>query len=765
MTRAATNSSLPKSRGQVILEYVLLAVCLCAIALRTTFTEGPAAQSTGQPINLSDPVYSLSVSAALIFSFVIWFVRGFCSKKFPYRFTGIELGLLVFSAGGIAAGLLAPNKRAAITGFATLLAPILMAVLLVQILDSQSKVRLVLVVIAALGIVSAYQCAYQFFVTNQIEIEQYEEAPETKLVPLGIRPNTLAQWQFEHRLYSRGVSGFFTTSNSAGSFSLLALFAALALFIDRIRNCQAGPSRRISHLACGTAVALVLFGLVVTRSKGAILAALLAATMFAAYLFFAGWLKAYKRIVIVVCLAVFLAVGCGVVLYGRTHGRLPGGNSMLVRWQYWHASAKMYRDHPLTGVGPGNFAGFYPRYKVPSALETVSDPHNFLLAVLTQFGPLGLFGFLAMVFLPLARVLSPGSEEPSSKASSVGPAFKKLAVAFALVISAALLIIRPIIMPFIFGDSLDVLIYAIFALYVAPVAAFAVGLWLLTTNGKTAEQARPDVTSAALFCGVCGFLIHNLIDFAIFEPGLFTCFWAIVACLIVSGSYRRPCPQAVLKPSSFVRISAVAAGLVLVWACLGYALTPVARATAGIGRALREPEYGHELLDQAAQADRLDPAALNLNGRLYLQHYEETGRQHPDLLRNAERCFLAAIERNEADFKNFERLTEVYVLLGETATQQERTYYLNRAFESARAAVERYPGSGRLRIELAKIAEQSGKNDVAVVHYKKAIEIEDSYREQFRLMYPGQEVFSRLGEEKYLYAKQRIEQLTKSSSR
>ena len=83
--------------------------------------------------------------------------------------------------------------------------------------------------------------------------------------------------------------------------------------------------------------------------------------------------------------------------------RLPGGNSMLVRWQYWAASAHMIADHRMTGVGPGNFADYYTHYKPAAALESVADPHNVLLSLMTQYGPLGLIGFLAMVFVPLWR--------------------------------------------------------------------------------------------------------------------------------------------------------------------------------------------------------------------------------------------------------------------------------------------------------------------------------------------------------------------------
>jgi len=131
----------------------------------------------------------------------------------------------------------------------------------------------------------------------------------------------------------------------------------------------------------------------------------------------------------------------------------------------------------------------------------------------------------------------------------------------------------------------------------------------------------------------------------------------------------------------------------------------------------------------------------------------------PALLKKAEVCFLAAIERNKADFKNFKQLTEVYNLLAESSTQQQSTHWLHKAFDSANRSVQLYPGLARLRVALAEIAEKLGKSDVAIEQYEKAVDIEDSFRVQFRLMYPGWEMFSRLGEEKYKDTKQRIKTL------
>jgi O-antigen ligase len=788
------NTQYKKSKGQVIWEYIALALCLCVIALRATFTESPVAQSTTPP-NINDNFYSLSVSAVLFLSFVLWFICGFCSSRFLYRFAAIEIGLCLFCIAAIIAGFAASNKRAAITEAICLIAPVLMAVLLVQILDSQSKIKLVLAVIAALGVVSAYQCAEQLFISNEAMIAQYKQAPQTILEPLGIQSGSFQQFLFEHRLYSRDVRGFFTTGNSAGSFAILASFAAVALFIDKFKCRKASPSgnrqsqpSRILFL-CGIAVAVVVFGLIITRSKGAIIASLIATAMFIALLYLSNWLKMHKKAILLVCLLFSIAAGCAVVAYGLTHNRLPGGNSMLVRWQYWYASANMYADHALTGVGPGNFAHFYSHYKPAAAAESVADPHNFLLSILTQYGPLGLVGFLAMLFIPLWRTTPSSSIE--KKQANHQLSFRTLAITYLIILSAALLLIRPLIMRIPLGNTFEVTLYLIFTLYVAPVAAFAVGFWLLTADTKPRAAGRESrgiyVTTAALLCAIFGLLLHNLVDFAIFEPGVFTAFWVIVACLIALDFQQNSRPMLVLKPPLFARIILAAAGLLLIWGYFNYALAPVAKTSTRIQQATRQGqqfEYAHLLLDQATEQDPLDPTAPNLNGRLYLQHYNDllprlaprdaearTLNAQPDLLKKAEACFLAAIARDEADFKNYQKLSEVYALLAKNSPQsagrdlaiggQKKNNLLNKSLDCLWSALERYPCSSELRFELAETAEQLEKTDIALAQYKKAVEIEDAYRNQFKIMYPGREIFSRLGEENYEKAKQQIKHLSK----
>ena len=786
MIKPQTNLTTSKSKAFVFFEYILFALCICIVLLRTTFTEGPTVQTATQPSSIMDSMFNLPiwrsvlissfsifVSTLLIFCLVIWIILNLCRRNFSYHFSGLEAGLLLFCVGAIISGLAAPDKRSAISSFAGLIAPILMAILLVQILDSQTKIKLILIVIVALGIVSTYRCWEQYS-ENEHLIEMYEKDQNEALTQHRIVPNSLEHFQFEHRLYSKDISGFFTTSNSAGSFSLMACFAAVVLLIEKYKNLKPDSIEIAWLIMRGAAVVVVVTGLVITKSKGAILALIFASTMLIIYFCIDKWLRAYKKTILTVCLLLaILAAIMGsyiVIQYGLSHGRLPGGNSMLVRWQYWQASIKMYADHLLTGVGPGNFAYFYSHYKPAPASESVADPHNFLLSILTQYGPIGLIGFLAMICIPLWIVSSNRFSNSIPSAYKSESTFKRQAILFIIISCAVLLFIRPLIFPLDGTATPDERLAGIIIMYIMPAVVFIAG-FLLTAAGETTKTPFSGLSTATLFCAVLGVVFHNLIDFAIFEPGVLTVFWVLIACMIAIFSQKHPLPQIVLRPARLAKIISVIAGLVVISLYFHYVLNPVSKTSSKIQLANRaifsgRYEQAHKLLDSASEDDPLSSAALSLDSKLYIHHFKLTSSINRDLLIAAEKQALGAIQRNKASFKNYERLTEIYCLLADISKQKEKTDWLKKAYDNTLITTESlYPGSARLRIQLAKISELLGKTDIAISQYEKAIEIEDEYRAQFREMYPDRdEVISRVGEKNYQFAKNRLNDLTKQST-
>ncbi len=755
-------SDTSKSKSLRWLEYVLLMLCLCVLALRATYPENPHIVQLNTPNRiLGNDGFSLAISTVLILAAIAWCVGMFLCARPSYRFSGIEIGLAIFLIAGVIGIWAASNKRTAITDMVTLIGPILMALLLIQILDSPAKIRLVLFVVVALGAAGTFQCFDQLLASNQYMIEDYERDPQDHIARAGFEPNSFQHMLYEHRLYSKDIRGFFTTGNSAGSFAILATFAAIGLFIEKFKN-RLKESSHVPLVLCTIVAAVVTAGLIITHSKGAIIASAVSAGFLAAYLMFGGWLRVHKKTVFALCLTAVVAGLAAVVWYGVSHGYLPGGNSMLVRWQYWVCSAKMYAARPLTGVGGGNFATYYTHYKLPQALESVRDPHNFVLTVLTQYGPLGLIGFVAAFGGVLCKtIFVPTTTDPPMRQTNDKP-FRALAGAALVSILVTLLALRPIVTADNLGDTFMVKVSVMLTLYVIPAITFSIPfllLWLSEEKSCITCHHHDNAARAAIFCGIVAVLIHNLIDFAIFEPGVLTCFWVMTACLGAVGFQSNGYRRFVFSPGFAVRITAIAAAIVVVWVYCSCAFVPPVKASARTQQALRNPNLAAHLLAAAAADDRLNPALLNLGGRFHLQHYNQIPGKQAVMLTQAAHYFNAATQRDKADFKNYEKLMTVYQSLAMFSTSDHTRQWLQKAYDSGLEAARRYPGKGMLQFELGKIAERLGNKKTALTHYEKAVQIEDSYRAQFRRMYPGREMFSRLGQSRYASARERIAHL------
>ena len=770
-----------------MLENALFVICLIVIVLRATFTEAPSPLSSQIPAAINDAVYSLALSGILIFAFFLLFLIRLFTRRFSFKITAIRIALVLLLIAAALATLYAPNKRAAINSSLIFLAPLLMVIFLARLLDSSAggladshaKIKILLITIAALGIVASWQSAEQFFVSNKVIVEQYREDPNSILEPLGITPGSFNHVLLEHRILSKDVRGSFTTGNSAGSFAILSSFAAVALLAELLKNRKSFPLSTGNRGLAALLLAVILFGLALTRSKGAIASFLIASAVFA-LLLKSKTPKISKNIILTACVLAVLILIPLAAWYGLKFGRLPVGNSMLVRWQYWHASAQMLADHPLTGVGPGNFSTLYHQYKTPAAPETVSDPHCFVISILAQYGSLGLLGFLSFLLVPLWRSsLYPfdAIEKPS------GRQFVKLSLLCVIASAAAMLTLRPFILPAGNAATPDEKIYVFFADTIAPAAAFVVGFALLLKSIQTIGNKRPvlrspvplgakedeyclqntNLTAIALFSGLFGVLIHNLIDFAIFEPGVLTTFCALLACLIALGPQLQSLPKPASAPA-WLKITTIAGFFVIGFAYFNYAFLPVAKSTSKIAKSF-QPIYtsqlplAHNLLAAATQDDPLSPDAPVMNARLYLQYFLSPIIPHSELFPETEKALSAAIPRNPANYKIFDCLAELYSLRAQ-AEPDNKDHWLSEAFDAASLAVSLYPGDAELHLKLAQIADGLGRNDDALEHYEKAVEIEDGFREQFRMMYPTRELFSRLGEENYTLAKQRIKDLS-----
>lgn len=83
--------------------------------------------------------------------------------------------------------------------------------------------------------------------------------------------------------------------------------------------------------------------------------------------------------------------------------KITGENFALVeRMAHWWAAYAMWLEHPITGVGVGNYPIAYETYRMPGWKDPLGHAHNILLNVMAETGLVGLVAYIvlsAWVFL------------------------------------------------------------------------------------------------------------------------------------------------------------------------------------------------------------------------------------------------------------------------------------------------------------------------------------------------------------------------------
>ncbi|MHC5145739.1 MAG: O-antigen ligase family protein [Planctomycetota bacterium] len=759
-------TSMPKTLYPVRwLDNTLLCIVLGLTVLRTTIIEAPLVEQFQTRLMISSEVVSLLISTILLACLGLWLFAAVVSGRLRWRKTGFGVAACVFILAGVLSAVFASDKRSAVTDLVTLITPVLTGLLLVQLLTSSAKIRLALLLILSVGVAATVQCFDQHAESNEIMVADYEADPDKHLEKMGIEPDSMQHWMYEHRLYSKDIRGFLMTSNSAASFFLFAIFAGLGLCLQSFgrKMTQEKMAACVCYLL---ALGVVLFGLFLTQSKGGIGAFMLGALLLVVLLVFRRAKWKYRRILGVLVLLLIVVAGGVVIHYGAQHGRLPGGSSMLVRWQYWVSAAEMIREHPVTGVGGGNFSTLYTHYKIPAASETIQNPHNWILSLLSQYGPLGLIAFLAAVSVPLYRTWAfhnttatvPDSETPSPRGNLwIG------VLAFA---AFALLFIRPLLVDSeLLQQKASVWAAAYLVLYLLPAGVTIITFVLLyvASSGDGQVDNRNDRLTIAIICGLVAVLFHNLIDFAIFEPGNFGVFWLLVAILVAQKRNAEEVSDAAVPSRTSTRLG-ILTGLFLIGIVyLTVVLLPPLRADRLFKRMLTGNGQYRKLRQLAIDADTLSPNAAYKIARMFIQPFENKHviNTYPDWLQKASHYAQIAADRNPESFKPWRLQGQINLLLTEQTEGEQKKTYLKTAFDAYQEAVNRYSGSDKLHFDLATVAEKLGRNDIALNHYQAAVDIEDAYRTQFRIMYPERKtVISRLGNADYIEAKSRIETLS-----
>ncbi|MBW7886064.1 MAG: O-antigen ligase family protein, partial [Caldilineaceae bacterium] len=153
----------------------------------------------------------------------------------------------------------------------------------------------------------------------------------------------------------------------------------------------------------------VLWALILTGSRGALLLGLPAGAVVLAFLAvrrrpgIPRWLRGRPRLRYGLTLGIVIAVTAVMVLQWD---RLLNEQTVFHRVDLWEAALALWREHMLAGVGPGGFFWNYPAYlPLGTAIESgQSHPHNVWLEVAITWGLPGVLWLLVAIFAAIRAV-------------------------------------------------------------------------------------------------------------------------------------------------------------------------------------------------------------------------------------------------------------------------------------------------------------------------------------------------------------------------
>jgi hypothetical protein len=587
-----------------------------------------------------------------------------------------------------------------------------------QLLRGEREVRALCAVMIGLAVCLSVIAMRQTFVEYPAMREIYRRDADEALRQAGISapPGTIQRKQFEDRINSTEPSATFSLTNSLAGFVapwfvVLVGIAGLDLFVG-------DKKRHLTALALMPLAILPLAAcLLLTKSRSAWLATIVGLVAIAlARLLLAGGQRpaGSQRLASFGIIAAIAAVVIGsLVALLSIAGILDreilsqAGRSLAFRLEYWQATIAMIADHPLLGVGDGNFQEYYTAYKLPQASETIADPHNFLFEIAAAAGVPALLIFLVLMGLsirgvfgrrtnaPLEKVEKPCSQVEFSVRSIYGGGLASIPLAAMIGLVMGFL---PDLLPLLLGG-----------------AAGALAVWLLHDWVKHGELP-PWLIVVAI--GVL--LVNLLVAGGISFPGVAITLWILLA------GGQRPASSLTIDSECKERKDRVGrwppamgalVAATLLMACYVTAYQPVLARMRLLGAADEAQENGRfgdaiDFAHDAAAADRWSAEPRLQLAQLYFERW--IGGSKPrgggDDFQAFEAQATAAIERNQRAYPLASAIGYFY---WEAFRQTNESRLRDEALRLAARAVGLYPHDALGRAQLAWILSEVGRPDEA----------------------------------------------------
>jgi hypothetical protein len=569
-----------------------------------------------------------------------------------------------------------------------------------------------LAALIALGALTAFKCLYQVWVEIPETISYFEQHRDEIIRQKGWEPEGGMIRAFEARLRGGDATGFFALGNATAACLNLFWLATLGHALWRFTSRRGAGDVLVAGMEAALVI-LMMAALVMTRSVGGIIAGVVGLGLFILGAVFHSFIREHKKSVGLILLALAALLAAGTLFYGLKYDRLPG-RSLTFRWHYWKASWDMIVRHPWLGVGPGNFGSHYTRFKIPQAPEEVQSPHNIIVEIAANVGLPAAAIFILLLILVFRHVLVSHDSEADQSIriqQERGPPSAGGAGKWILLLIAAVFIARGwsngiwglytqsgggavAFYMTVTGVLLPACLFTLVLVLTGGARDNETGQWIIPIGDKVGLSPA---VRLGIGCGLLVFLLHNMIEFSLLQPGGGTIFWAFAALAVIPSERSEKKIRKYLPATAALVVlfgSAVFAGLVVL---------PIYRAEelANRGRFVEAAERDPKNADRWLAAAKF--------------HFKENRLQ--EALQAAER----AVKYKPADHAGYELAAGI---LKNIAALEEKKEPLLKALDYMKLAIERYPTNPRLHMELGRLLDALGRAEQAEKEYRNAVELD-----------------------------------------
>lgn len=562
---------------------MLLFILLALIPLRTIINEthtfeSPRLMRTLQAPGTVQPATTFVLDAIIIAVAGTVLVRQFQRGLKP-RTTGGELGFALLAVAAIISTTRAGQKHLALIGTIDFLSGLVYFFALRQLLTSPRHIRLALYVLTGTAATIVFKAAWQHFVELPDTIRYFEEHRAELMGPASNgEPSPGFTHDFEMRMRSGAVTGFYGHPNLLASQLIVFIAAVVSLIADRLSR-KIRPAAIAMPALLILALFAVLFG---TQSKGAMAACLIGAVFWIGHSLLRRLRLPPNRAIALGWIVAALAAAAVVGLLRAKPDVL--GRSILFRYMYWQGAADMMHELGLLGVGADNFGRHFTRFKPVECPEEVESPHSWPVQLATEWGVVGLAGFLILAIGVSRRAAEPTgpADHDTTSAGESSSMILRISAVFACTFIPWLAIV---------GNDEPALLTLSAGLVAFPWFIGALASAFEFTDSPGISDARTGPISLIAAAGVIGFLVHTSIDLALFAGGPATSFLALAAVMLASRDHEatvQPPPPSALAsrrpraPLIAAAVFAASSGAILLWLALSAAKVaaelPVARA-------------------------------------------------------------------------------------------------------------------------------------------------------------------------------------------